>query len=131
METSGDNPRSVANYRLGQNGGGMSDGTHFRKRAAQVVRRAGAEPGWIKWKLITAFAEISPSNPKVSLLEDYTMRIAEQTLFTAQSEVKNHGAMIFLGYSIFPIALLIAAIYFDSISSGTAPGDLASMVAFP
>jgi hypothetical protein len=39
--------------------------------------------------------------------------------------------MIFLGYSIFPIALLIAAIYFDSISSGTAPGDLASMVAFP
>ena len=59
------------------------------------------------------------------------MRIAEQTLFTAQSEVKNHGAMIFLGYSIFPIALLIAAIYFDSISSGTAPDDLASMVAFP
>jgi len=39
--------------------------------------------------------------------------------------------MIFLGYSIFPIALLIEAIYFDSISSGMAPGDFASMVAFP
>ena len=59
------------------------------------------------------------------------MRIAEQTQFTAQSEVKNHGAMIFLGYSLFPITLLIATIYFDTISSGTAPGDLASMVAFP
>ena len=59
------------------------------------------------------------------------MEIAEQTRFTAQSEVKNHNAMIFLGYSIFPIALLIVTIYFDSISSGTAPGDLASMVTFP
>jgi hypothetical protein len=39
--------------------------------------------------------------------------------------------MIFLGYSIFPIALLIAGIYFGSISPGTAPGDFASMVAFP
>jgi len=60
------------------------------------------------------------------------MGIAEQARFDiTQRQVKNHGAMIFLGYSIFPIALLIAAIYFGSISSGMAPGDLASMVAFP
>ena len=58
------------------------------------------------------------------------MRIAEQTLFTAQSEVKNHNAMIFLGYSIFAIVLL-TAIYFGSMSSGTAPGDFASMIFFP
>ena len=78
-----------------------------------------------------ALVVILPSNPKV-LLEDNTMGIAGQTHFDlTQRQVKNHGAMIFLGYSIFPIALLIAAIYFDSISSGMAPGDFASMVAFP
>jgi hypothetical protein len=72
------------------------------------------------------------TDPKTFLLEDNTMEIAGQTRFDiTQRQVKNHGAMIFLGYSIFPIALLIATIYFDSISSGTAPGDLASMVAFP
>jgi hypothetical protein len=58
------------------------------------------------------------------------MEIAEQTRFTAQSEVKNHNAMIFLGYSIFAIVLL-TAIYFGSMSSGTAPGDFASMIVFP
>jgi hypothetical protein len=58
------------------------------------------------------------------------MEIAEQTRFTAQSEVKNHNAMIFLGYSIFAIVLL-TAIYFGSMSSGTAPSDFASMILFP
>ena len=58
------------------------------------------------------------------------MRIAEQTQFTAQSEVKNHDAMFFLGYSIVAIVLL-TAIYFDSMSSGTALGDFASMIVFP
>ena len=58
------------------------------------------------------------------------MEIAEQTRFTAQSEVKNHNAMIFLGYSIFAIVLLIA-IYLGSMSAGTAPGDFATMTVFP
>jgi hypothetical protein len=59
------------------------------------------------------------------------MGIAGQTRFDiAQRQVKNHDAMIFLGYSIFAIALVIA-IYFGSISSGTAPGDFASMIVFP
>jgi hypothetical protein len=58
------------------------------------------------------------------------MGIAGQTRFDiTQRQVENHGAMIFLGYSM--IALLIAAIYFDSISSGLALGDFQSMVAFP
>ena len=69
-----------------------------------------------------------PSSPKV-LLEDNTMGIAERIDIT-QGQVKNHGAMIFLGYSIFGIVLL-TAIYFGSMSSGTALGDFASMVAFP
>jgi hypothetical protein len=71
-----------------------------------------------------------PSNPRVFLLEDYTMRIAEQTQFTAQSEFKNYDAMFFPGYSIVVIVLL-TAIYFGSMASGTAPGDLASMIVFP
>jgi hypothetical protein len=56
------------------------------------------------------------------------MEMAEQ--FTAQREVKNHDAMISVGYAIFAIVLLIA-IYFGSMSSGTAPGDFASMTVFP
>jgi hypothetical protein len=65
---------------------------------------------------------------KALLLEDDTMEMAEQ--FTAQREVKNHDAMILLGYLIFAIVLLIA-IYFDSMSSGTALVDFASMTVFP
>ena len=58
------------------------------------------------------------------------MEIAEQIRLTAQSEVNNQDAMILLGYSIFAIVLLIA-IYFGSMSSGTVPGDFASMIVFP
>jgi hypothetical protein len=67
---------------------------------------------------------------KTVLLEDDVMEIAGQTRITAQNEVKHHDAMIFLGYSIFGIVLL-TAIYFDSMSSGTALGDFASMAVFP
>jgi hypothetical protein len=59
------------------------------------------------------------------------MEIAEQTRFNiAQRPVKGHDATVLLGYSIFAIVLLIA-IYFGSMSSGTAPGDFASMIVFP
>jgi hypothetical protein len=56
------------------------------------------------------------------------MEIAEQ--FTAQREVKNYDVTILLGYSIFAIVFLIA-VYFDSMSSGTAPGDFVSMTVLP
>jgi hypothetical protein len=76
-----------------------------------------------------ALVVILPSSPKV-LLEDNTMGIAGQTHFEiTRRQVENHGAMIFIGYSL--IALLIVAIYFGSMSPGTAAGDFASMVAFP
>ena len=59
------------------------------------------------------------------------MAIAEQRrLKTVKDEVRHRDATIFLGYSIVAIVLLIA-IYFDSMSSGIAPGDLASMTVFP
>jgi len=67
---------------------------------------------------------------KTVLLEDDVMEIAGQTGITAQDEVKNQDPMIFLGYSIVGIVLLIA-IYFGSMSSGTALGDFASMTVFP
>jgi hypothetical protein len=70
------------------------------------------------------------TDPKAFLLEDNTMEIAEQIRLTAQSEVNNQDAMILLGYSIFAIVLLIA-IYFGSMSSGTVPGDFGSMIVFP
>jgi len=56
------------------------------------------------------------------------MEIAEQTRFdVAQHQVKNRDAIV---YSMFAIVLLIA-IYFASMSSGTAAGDFASMIVFP
>ena len=59
------------------------------------------------------------------------MEIAELSRFkTVKSEVRGHDVTILLGYSIFAIVLLIA-IYFDSMSSGIAPGDLASITVFP
>jgi hypothetical protein len=64
------------------------------------------------------------------------MSIAERTDFDAtelgatKREVKNHDTTILLGYSIFAIVLLIA-IYFDSMSSGTPAGDFVSMTVFP
>jgi hypothetical protein len=59
------------------------------------------------------------------------MEIAQRTRFeTAQREVRSHDLTILLGYSALAILLLIA-IYFGSMSSGTAPGDLATMTVFP
>jgi hypothetical protein len=59
------------------------------------------------------------------------MEIAEQTRFdVTKREVRNHDPMILIGYSIFAIALLIA-IYFGSLSAGTAPSDFTSMTVFP
>jgi hypothetical protein len=59
------------------------------------------------------------------------MEIAKHRRFkTVKGEVRHRDATIFLGYSIVAIVLLIA-IYFDSMSSGIAPGDLASMTVFP
>jgi hypothetical protein len=59
------------------------------------------------------------------------MEIAEQTRFdVAERRVENHDAIVLLGYSMFAIVLLIA-IYFGSMSSGTAAADLASMIVFP
>ncbi len=52
------------------------------------------------------------------------MEIAEQTRFdVAQRQVKNRDAIVLLGYSMFAIVFLIE-IYFASMSSGTAAGDL-------
>ena len=59
------------------------------------------------------------------------MGIAQQTRFDAtKREVRNHDPMILVGYLTFAIVLLIA-IYFGSLSAGTAPGDFTSMTAFP
>ncbi|SHL44216.1 hypothetical protein SAMN05444159_5912 [Bradyrhizobium lablabi] len=59
------------------------------------------------------------------------MEIAEQSRFeTTQREVRSYDATIMFAYVFLTIVLLIA-IYLDSMSSGTAPGDFASMVVFP
>jgi hypothetical protein len=59
------------------------------------------------------------------------MEIAEQTRFeTSQRDVRTRDATIMFVYSLLAIMLLIG-IYLDSMSSGTASGDFASMVVFP
>jgi hypothetical protein len=59
------------------------------------------------------------------------MEIAEQSRFEAtQREVQNYDAAIMFAYGLLTIMLLIG-IYLDSVSSGTASGDFASMVVFP
>ena len=59
------------------------------------------------------------------------MEIAQRTKFeTAEHEVSSHDVMIILGYMAFAI-LLLMAMYFGSMSSGTAPGDFATMTVFP
>jgi hypothetical protein len=64
-------------------------------------------------------------------LEIKTMEIVQTTKFkTAQPEVRSHDMTIILGYAAFAIVLLIA-IYLASQSSGTAPGDFATMTVFP
>jgi hypothetical protein len=71
--------------------------------------------------------EVCRPIPQV-FLEDNTMEIAEQ--FTARREIRSCDATILLGYSIFAIVVLIA-IYFDSMSSGTGAGDFVSTTVFP
>lgn len=70
------------------------------------------------------------TDPKTVLLEDNAMEITEQTRATVQNEVANQDAMIILGYAIFGIVLL-TAISFGGMASGTAPGNFASMTVFP
>jgi hypothetical protein len=49
---------------------------------------------------------------------------------SAGSEIRNYDVKIMLGYVVLAVALLIA-IYAAAMSSGIAPGDFASMSAFP
>jgi hypothetical protein len=59
------------------------------------------------------------------------MTIAQQTRFqSASGELKRYDNTILIGYATFAIVMLIA-IYLDSLSSGTAPADFASMTVFP
>ena len=59
------------------------------------------------------------------------MEIAQKAKFqTAEHEIGSHDVTIILGYATFAIVLLIA-MYFGSMSSGTAPGDFATMTVFP
>jgi hypothetical protein len=57
------------------------------------------------------------------------MAIAEQNHFVTE-KVRNHDTSIMLGYLIVSIIFLVA-LYAASTVPGTAPGDFASMVAFP
>jgi hypothetical protein len=59
------------------------------------------------------------------------MESAQQTIFrSVQREAGSRNITIVFGYAAFVIVVLIA-IYFDSMSSGTTPADLASMTVFP
>jgi hypothetical protein len=59
------------------------------------------------------------------------MEIAEQSRFEAtQREARSYDAAIMFAYGLLTIMLLIG-IYLDSVSSGTASGDFASMIVFP
>jgi hypothetical protein len=59
------------------------------------------------------------------------MEIAEQTrLENTEREVRSRDMTILLVYSLLALILMIG-IFLDSMSSGTAPGDFASMIAFP
>jgi hypothetical protein len=59
------------------------------------------------------------------------MGIAQQTILRpVRGEVRSHDVTIMLGYTAFAIVLLFA-IYFDSMSSGIAPDELASIIVFP
>jgi hypothetical protein len=49
---------------------------------------------------------------------------------TAPGNPKSYDNTILIGYAAFAILLLIA-IYFASMSSGTAPNDFSSMTVFP
>jgi hypothetical protein len=51
-------------------------------------------------------------------------------LQTIQRKGTSHDTAIVLGYVAVAFVLMIA-IYFDALSSGTATGDLATMTVFP
>jgi hypothetical protein len=59
------------------------------------------------------------------------MAIVQQASFEkAPGNFKDYDTTILVGYAAFAIVLLIA-IYFASMSSGTAPNEFASMTVFP
>ncbi len=59
------------------------------------------------------------------------MEIVQQArLETAERGVRSHDVTILFGYSFLAIVLLLG-IYFDSMSSGAALGDFASMTVLP
>jgi hypothetical protein len=58
------------------------------------------------------------------------MAIAQQNSFEIAPIERNYDLSIQVGYAAFAIVLLIA-IYFGSMSSGTAPADFAAMTVFP
>jgi hypothetical protein len=59
------------------------------------------------------------------------MEIAQQSRYTtAKPEARGRDTTILLGYSILAIVFLIA-MYFASMSPGTAPGDFGMMSVFP
>jgi hypothetical protein len=64
-------------------------------------------------------------------MSEAIMEIAEQNRFKAtHREVQSYDAAIMLAYALLTIMFLIG-IYLDSMSSGTAAGDFASVVVFP
>jgi hypothetical protein len=59
------------------------------------------------------------------------MEIAEQTrLENPEREVRSHDTTILFVHSLLALILMIG-IFLDSMSSGTAPADFASMIVFP
>jgi hypothetical protein len=58
------------------------------------------------------------------------MAIAQQNSFEIASSERNYDLSIQIGYAAFATVLLIA-IYFGSMSSGTAPADFAAMTVLP
>jgi hypothetical protein len=59
------------------------------------------------------------------------MGIAQHTSFQiTKGEVRNRDMTILLGYVVFAIVVLLV-IYLDSMSSGTAHGDLIPTTVFP
>jgi hypothetical protein len=63
-------------------------------------------------------------------MEIKTMGISQPNIFrSVQSRVRSHDVTILFGYAAF--LFLLIAIYYDSITPGIAPGDLASMTVFP
>jgi hypothetical protein len=59
------------------------------------------------------------------------MTVAERIRFdSTRHNANDRDAIILISYAAFAVVLLIA-IYLASMSSGTAPGEFASMTVFP